>query len=56
MNKILKVQYEDDGKSYGKIKYGIGLEAINERIAVSCGRMLIQNDTNGFRIINIFKL
>ena len=54
LNKIIKAQFRDNGNAEGKIKFGLGLEAIEERTVNTGGKMLVQNDINGFSIINIF--
>lgn len=56
LNKIIKVEFHDNGNTVGNIKYGLGLEAIEERTANTGGKMLIQNDINGFSMINIFNI
>jgi signal transduction histidine kinase len=53
-NKVIKVEYQDNGKSETKFVKGLGLEAIEER-AIKCGgRCFIEKMENEFRITNIF--
>jgi signal transduction histidine kinase len=54
MNKIIKVEYSDNGKSEGDYKKGLGLEAIEERTLKSGGRCFFEKTNTRFRITNIF--
>ena len=55
-NKIVKVEYKDNGKTKHEFEKHLGLEAIEER-TVSCkGRCFINKDENGFAVTNIFTL
>lgn len=54
MNKVIKVEYLDDGKSKDKFAKGLGLEAIEERTIKCGGRCFFDKTDNGFRITNIY--
>lgn len=52
--KIIKVEYKDNGKSDLSFVKGLGLEAIEERTALMKGRCFFNKGINGFSITNIF--
>ncbi|CRZ34409.1 signal transduction histidine kinase [Herbinix hemicellulosilytica] len=53
-NKIIKVEYKDNGKTGKSFEKHLGLEAIEERTANAKGRCFITKDENGFCVTNIF--
>ncbi len=53
-NKIIKVEYKDNGKTGNNFEKHLGLEAIEERTANAKGRCFITKDENGFCVTNIF--
>lgn len=53
-NKIIKVEYKDNGKSDKEFEKHLGLEAIEERTANCKGRCFFSKDENGFGVTNIF--
>lgn len=55
-NKLLRVQYADDGGGAALLSKGIGLEVMESRTAKAGGRCLFQNGGNGFTIINVFDI
>jgi signal transduction histidine kinase len=54
LNKIIRVEYKDNGKSSEKYEIGLGLEAIEERTQKTNGRCYFSKNENGFCITNIF--
>lgn len=54
MNRIIKVEYSDNGKSEGNFQKGLGLEAMEERTLKNRGRCFFDKSENGFQITNIF--
>lgn len=55
-NKVVRVEYKDNGACSGAIKKGLGLEAIEERTALCGGKTLFRQGQNGFSITNIFMI
>jgi len=53
-NKIIKVEYKDNGKTGRDFEKHLGLDAIEERTANAKGRCFITKDENGFCVTNIF--
>jgi signal transduction histidine kinase len=53
-NKIIKVEYLDNGSSSRPFTKGLGLEAIEERTVHNKGRCFFHQGDNGFRVTNIF--
>lgn len=53
-NKIIKVEYKDNGTSCESFEKGIGLEAIEERTITSKGRCFFTKGEKGFKVTNIF--
>ena len=56
MNKVIRVEFSDNGITNEKISFGLGLEAIEERTTNLGGKMLVQNDSTGFSVVNIFMI
>lgn len=52
--KIIKIQYKDNGKSDGSFENGLGLDAIEERTVSAKGRCFFTKGENGFCVTNIF--
>lgn len=53
-NKIIKVEYKDNGKNNPGFEKHVGLEVIEERTANAKGRCFINKYENGFVVTNIF--
>lgn len=53
-NKVIKVDYKDNGTSRESFEKGIGLEAIEERTIMSKGRCFFTMGEKGFKVTNIF--
>lgn len=53
-NKIIKVEYKDNGRTDQEFEKHIGLEAIEERTMHVKGRCFLAKDENGFCVTNIF--
>lgn len=53
-NKIIKVEYKDNGRSNQEFEKNLGLEAIEERTIHTKGRCFFAKDENGFCVTNIF--
>lgn len=53
-NKIIKVEYKDNGRTGKGFKKHLGLDAIEERTANAKGRCFITKNENGFCVTNIF--
>lgn len=53
-NKIIKVEYKDNGRSSEDFVKGMGLEAIEERTAKVKGRCFFHKSERGFGVTNIF--
>lgn len=56
MNKVVKVEYRDNGKSDLPFEKGLGLEAIEERTIKANGRCFFEKSETGFVITNIFTI
>ncbi|MBN1891621.1 MAG: hypothetical protein JW780_02490 [Clostridiales bacterium] len=54
MNKVIKVEYKDNGKSAAVFEKGLGLEAIEERTIKAGGRCFFEKTETGFSITNVF--
>jgi len=54
MNKAIKVEYKDNGKSTEVFEKGLGLEAIEERTIKANGRCFFEKTETGFSITNVF--
>jgi signal transduction histidine kinase len=54
MNKAIKVEYKDNGKSAAVFVKGLGLEAIEERTIKANGRCFFEKTETGFTITNVF--
>jgi len=54
LNKIIKVEYRDNGKTEGKFVKGLGLEAIEERTIKCGGRCFFEKTEKDFWITNVF--
>lgn len=54
MNKAIKVEYKDNGKSSEGFEKGLGLEAIEERTIKANGRCFFEKTGTGFSITNVF--
>ena len=54
MNKAIKVEYKDNGKSSEVFEKGLGLEAIEERTIKANGRCFFEKTETGFTITNVF--
>jgi signal transduction histidine kinase len=54
MNKAIKVEYKDNGKSSEVFEKGLGLEAIEERTIKANGRCFFEKTETGFSITNVF--
>ena len=54
--KIVKVEYKDNGRSKENFEKGLGLEAIEERTIQTKGRCFFSKGENGFCVTNIFSL
>lgn len=52
-NKIIKVQYADNGRPIEQYKRGLGLLGMEERVVEQGGRLIL-NTTDGFEILMIF--
>ncbi len=52
--KIIKIEYSDNGTMGGSFEKGLGLEAIEERTIGSKGRCFFQMKEHGFMVTNIF--
>lgn len=53
-NKIIKVEYKDNGRTGKGFEKHLGLDAIEERTASVKGRCFINKDEDGFCVTNIF--
>lgn len=53
-NKVIKTEYQDNGKSAEEFSKGLGLEAIEERTIKCGGRCFFEKTEKGFCITNIF--
>lgn len=53
-NKIIKVEYRDNGRNDEEFEKQLGLEAIEERTVNSKGRCFFNKDESGFCVTNIF--
>ncbi|MHB8129157.1 MAG: sensor histidine kinase [Mobilitalea sp.] len=53
-NKIIKVEYKDNGTSVENFEKGMGLEAIEERTVSTKGRCFFNKGEKGFVVTNIF--
>lgn len=53
-NKIIKVEYKDNGRNNQDFEKHLGLEAIEERTVNCMGRCFIEKKENGFSVTNIF--
>ncbi|MDD4112765.1 MAG: histidine kinase [Herbinix sp.] len=53
-NKIIKVEYKDNGKTDQEYEKHLGLDAIEERTVNCKGRCFFSKDENGFCVTNIF--
>lgn len=53
-NKVIKVEYKDNGKSEGALVKNTGLEAIEERTVNAKGRCFFIKGEDGFCVTNIF--
>ena len=53
-NKIIKVEYKDNGRSQHEFEKHLGLEAIEERTVDCKGRCFFNKDESGFCVTNIF--
>lgn len=56
LNKMLKIQFSDNGECTGEIKKSIGLEAIEERTLKCGGKCLFTAGQNGFSMIFLFNI
>jgi len=56
MNKLVRVEYSDNGKQGGKFTKGMGLTAIEERTEQANGKCLFLQRDDGFHTVNLFKL
>lgn len=56
MNKLVRVEYADNGKPSGKFTKGMGLTAIEERTEQANGKCLFLQREDGFHTVNLFKL
>ena len=54
LNKIIRVEYHDNGTSLEEIRPGIGLSSIEERTAACNGTTIFTGGPTGFRIVTIF--
>ncbi|MDF2539136.1 MAG: hypothetical protein K0S76_2157 [Herbinix sp.] len=54
LQKIIKVEYKDNGKSEGSFEKGLGLDAIEERTVNAKGRCFFTKGETGFCVTNIF--
>ncbi len=54
MNKAIKAEYKDNGKSAALFEKGLGLEAIEERTIKANGRCFFEKTETGFTITNVF--
>lgn len=54
LNKVIRVEYRDNGTCLEEIKPGIGLSAIEERTADCNGTAIFNGGPTGFRIVTIF--
>ena len=52
--KIIKVEYKDNGTGKEAFVKGLGLEAIEERTISAGGRCFFRKDEQGFGVTNIF--
>lgn len=53
-NKIIKVEYKDNGRTGQGFEKHLGLEVVEERTANAKGRCFISKTENGFTVTNIF--
>lgn len=53
-NKIIRVEYKDNGRTGQSFEKHLGLEAIEERTVYAKGRCFFSKDENGFCVTNIF--
>lgn len=56
LNKAIKVEYKDNGKSEEVFEKGLGLEAIEERTIKADGRCFFERTETGFAIKNVFTI
>ncbi len=56
MNKLVRVEYADNGRENGKFVKGMGLTAIEERTEQANGKCLFLQREDGFHTVNLFKL
>lgn len=56
VNKLLKVEYRDNGTGEKDFKKGIGLDSIEERTIKRNGRCFVEKNEFGFKITNTFIL
>ncbi len=56
MNKLVRAEFYDNGKSSGKFVKGMGLTAIEERTEQANGKCLFLQRDDGFHTVNLFKL
>lgn len=54
MNRILRVEFADNGEASGEIGHGIGLAAMEERTAACGGNCMVHAGRNGFMITHVF--
>lgn len=55
-NKIIRVEFSDNGTANGAFSKGMGLDAMEERTAVCGGSCSFSKELTGFKIVNVFKL
>lgn len=53
-DKIIRVEFSDNGRNSGGFSKGMGLDGIEDRTTVAGGKCLFQCGISGFKIINIF--
>lgn len=53
-NKMIRVEFSDNGTDSSGFSKGMGLEGIEDRVTVCGGKCLFQCGVTGFKIINIF--
>lgn len=53
-DKIIRVEFSDNGTEASGFSNGMGLDGIDDRVAVCGGKCRIQSGVTGFKIINIF--
>ncbi len=55
-NRILRVEYRDNGACGDIVKKGLGLEAIEDRTAANGGHTLLRSSISGFSVTTIFAI